>query len=688
MSSLKQFIHEIHRRSLWQVLLIYIGGGWLVFEVVQTVTEGLGLPQWFPAFAALLLLIGLPVVVATAFVRDGEPATAVSDPTLIPVDEARSEAVLRRRFLTWRNATASFVVALAVWGMVAAGWMLFGVGEVETRAGAEGRPSVAALPFVNRSGLEEDEYFTDGIHDEILTLLSKISSLSVRGRTSVMQYRDTDKNVRQIGEELNARYVLEGGVQQAGGTVRINLQLLDAESDEHVWAETYDRPLTVENLLGVQSEVARRVTEALEATLTEEETARFGQMPTDNLEAYDYYLQGLEFMWRSFLERDILVAVRMFENATQLDSSFALAYAKLSLVHSRMYWYHLDRSEERLERAKQAVDRSLDLDSYLPEARLALGYYYYHGHLDYDRALQEFEAALTWQPGSVEILQGIGAVERRRGNFRVALTHFQNAVELSPRDPMVIADVAETQGRLLRNYTEAERHYNRVLALAPDLTAIHGLNAWLSIVSVGSITEARAALEEAADRGLDSVDNPFLGYAWVLVDIFDREYEAALTRLSSGSAVAFNNQWHYIPKALLAAQAYDLMNNPELARLHYDSAAAVLEARLREAPEDSRLFGALGVAHAGLGRLEDAVREGERGVDLLPVSKDAWRGLFRVEELALILTLTGQHDAAIDLIEFLLSVPGDMSVARLRLDPPWDRLRDHPRFQALLEKYE
>ena len=214
MSKLRKLIHEIHHRSLWQVLLIYIGAAWACFELIATVADTMGLPGWLPGLAIVLFLLGLPFAVATALVRE-EPAASVV-PSEATEAEARSveaqaaaagrEATRRHRSLTWRNAGLSFLVAFAVWGVVAAGWMLLGGGGAETRAVAEERPSVAALPFVNRSGLEEDAYFTDGIHDEILTHLSKISSLSVRGRTSVMRYRDTQKNLREIGNELRARH--------------------------------------------------------------------------------------------------------------------------------------------------------------------------------------------------------------------------------------------------------------------------------------------------------------------------------------------------------------------------------------------------------------------------------------------------------------------------------------------------
>ncbi len=405
------------------------------------------------------------------------------------------------------------------------------------------------------------------------------------------------------------------------------------------------------------------------------------------MEAYDYYLRGLEFMRRSQEERDTRIALEMFQKATQLDSRFALAHAKLSIAHSQMYWFYYDRSRERLQLAKRAADRSLELEPDLPEAHQALGYYYYHGDLDYERALQHFETARGQQPGNNDVLANLGYVERRRGNLQATLDHLERALELNPRDGLLVDALADTHARLLRNYAEAERYYDRALTLAPDMTWLYGNKAWLYICWRGNTAKARASLEEAARRGLDSVDNAYIGYVWVLLDLFDGNYEAALARLSSGSSSAFSTHFYYIPKALLAAQIYDLTNDTARAHRHYDSAAAHLEASIQEAPDDSRLHGALGTAYAGLGRVEAAIGAGERGIDLLPVSKDAWRGVYRVEELALVLTMTGRHDAAIDQIESLLSEPGDMSVARLQLDPRWDPLRDRRRFHELLEEY-
>jgi serine/threonine-protein kinase len=421
--------------------------------------------------------------------------------------------------------------------------------------------------------------------------------------------------------------------------------------------------------------------------LTTDESESVATDPTDNLEAYDHYLRGLEFMNRTYDERDMRIAVQMFEDATQLDSSFALAYAKLSEMHGRLYWFRFDGSQERIQQAKQAAERSLELEPDLPEGHEALGYYYYWGLLDYDKALQALERALRRQPGRPRLLAGLGFVVRRSGDFQSALIHLEEAAKLDPRDPLLQYEVAATY-QLLRDYPEAERHFSRALALAPDMIDSYAMRAWNYIVWEGSLSKARAVLAEAADMGLDFVDHPLAGYLSVVLDVWDGDYDSALARLFSGSSEAFSFQHYFIPKALLAAGIHADRNELLPALQNLTAAVALLETEIQKAPEDARLYGALGMAYAGMGRTEDAIRAGEKGVELLPVSREAWRGLWRVTDLARILMMTGQHDAAIDRIEFLLSVPGSMSVALLRVDPLWNPLRSHPRFQALMEKYD
>ncbi len=691
MSRLRQLITGVHRRSLWQVLAIYVVAAWVVFEVVQTVTEGLGLPTWFPAFAALLLLIGLPIVLATAFVQEGISPMRRHDPTLLPSaesDDRRREVAGARRLFSWRNAMTGAAMAFGLWGVVATGWLL--LADRDDAAGMEAeqeRKSIAVLPFENMSPAEEDEYFAAGVHEEIIAQLSKIGDLKVISRTSVMEYKERTQNLRTIASELGVANILEGSVRRTGDRVRITAQLIDAKEDEHLWAENYDRQLS--DIFAIQSDVARQIAAALRAALSDAELSQIDERPTDNLEAYDYYLRGLDHEGRGPQEESNLrAAAQMFERAIELDPKFALAYAWLSDTYSQMYhWYH-DRTEERMALAREAVDSAFAIVPGLPEAHRALGHYHYR-LLDYDRALAQLELAQRSLPNEAGLVRNIGWVKRRQGDFEAARTYAQRAFELDPRGAGSANDLAEVN-TYLRDHAEAERFYDLRISLALVPTSEQGAypaKAWLYVGWKGSTAQARSTLSEGSEI-LASTPERLWPRTSIWLELFDRNYEAALEKLASWRGEAFDEQQRLVPRSLLHAEILRLKGDAASARPDYDAARAQLERRLRDDPQDARVHSSLGVAYAGLGRIEEAVREAKLGVDLLPFATDALRGQYRLWDLARIYTMVGQYDAAIDQLEILLERPSLTSVALLRIDPTWDALGDHPRFQALLDKYE
>lgn len=684
MEQLKLLISEVHRRSLWQVLAIYLGASWLVFEIVQTVTEGLGLPQWFPAFAALLLLIGLPVVLATAFVQEGMSPARRPDPTLMPSAEPEArprEVVGVRRLFTWRNAISGGVLALALWGVVATGWyVLYGDGEATATVA---RKSIAVLPFDNLSRTEENEPFTDGIHDDLLTQLYKIGDLKPISRTSVLVYKNTTKNLRQIAEELGVATVLEGGVQRAGKRVRINVQLIDAQTDEHLWADVYDRELSAENIFAIQSDIAHQIAAALKSVLTPEEKARIAIRPTENLEAYDYYLRGNDYFYRSWDESDLRIAAQMYGKAVGLDPNFTLAYAMLSRTHARLYWYYYDRSEDRLSEAEMAVRRAGELGPNLAEFHIALGYFHYWGRRDYQAALDQFAAAQRTQPNNSDLALALGAVQRRQGRWSEAVANIMRASDLDPLSNTKAAELATTY-LWLRMYPESERYQLRAIAIAPDWAEAYIRKARLYIAWEGDKERAREALME---RSEPTIPGTFLASsvsgAWGLFRILYDDYQEALELLSRESFGADSGSYF-----LAKGEVYAKLGLPELAEAHYDSARMIAENTISLRPADSYYHRQLGVAYAALGWDEEAIREGKKAVELLSVSRDAMDGVDSPASLAEIHVMVGDYDHAIDLLEYLLSVPGWLSVHWLQLDPTWDALRGHARFQALLDEYD
>jgi serine/threonine protein kinase/tetratricopeptide (TPR) repeat protein len=544
---------------------------------------------------------------------------------------------------------------------------------------------IVVLPFENL-GPAEDEYFADGITDAITARLAGIHGLGVISRQSAIQYKKRERDTGQIAKELRVDYILEGTVQRERPTdptsrVRIIPQLIKTSEDTHVWTEIYDD--NISEVFRLQSDVAEQVAQALDIALLEPERQALASRPTENMEAYDYYLRGNEYFGRSYLENDLRIAVRMYEKAVELDPSFAVAYAWLSEVHASMYWYYYDRSEKRLAMAKETVDKALELNPELPEAHLALGHYYYHGHLDYDRALEQFAIARKSQPNNSDVLSFIGFVQRRQGRFEQALTNLKKASELDPLSSKLAGEVGITFG-LLRRYSEAERYYNRAISLAPDVPQESYIKkARLYLYWEGNTEKARAVLEDAL-QNTKSEEKGEIVNSLMMLDVFNRNYQEALDRLSLKSE-DIDDLAHFIPNSLQYARIYMYMDKKELAKEYYEEARSILESKIEETPDDARFHGSLGLAYAGLGRKEDAVREGKLAVELLPVSKEAMRGLFRVEDLARIYVMVGEYNAAIDQLEFLLDRPGWMSIPLLRLDPAWDPLRDHPRFKKLVE---
>ena len=377
MSSLKRLIQEIHRRSLWQVLAIYLAGAAIGYQFVQSLTEGLGLPDWFPAFALVLFIIGLPIVIATAVVH--EPQQKADLDTESPpsdLEAQRTEAPARarsrgvRRLFTWRNAMLGGLLAAGLWGVVATGWLLFG----DRLAGGGERKLVLVLPFENL-GLPEDDFFAEGITEEITSRLAGVSEVGVIGRTTAHRYKKTDKTIKQIGAELGVDYVLEGTVRwqrTPDGTsrVRVTPQLVQVVDETYMWSDRYDAVLA--DIFEVQSDIAAQVVRALDVTLLAGDRRVIESKPTENLAAYEEYLRGNESLNRGVAEQALLTAVEYYKTAVELDPTFALAYAKLSEAHVQLYWQYYDRSEERLTKAKESVDTAMRLQPELPEARVVV----------------------------------------------------------------------------------------------------------------------------------------------------------------------------------------------------------------------------------------------------------------------------------------------------------------------------
>jgi TolB-like protein/Tfp pilus assembly protein PilF len=524
-----------------------------------------------------------------------------------------------------------------------------------TQADAMGRKMLVVLPFENL-GPPEDEYFADGITEELTARLAG-----------------------------GVEYVLEGTIRWqriSGGKsrVRVTPQLIRVTDATHVWADVYQEDMT--DIFQVQSDIGSQVAQALDIVLLEPERKALAAEPTRNLDAYRAYLRGLDYRGRGiYSEETRRLEVQMYERAVELDPDFALAYAALSRAHANLLNLGMDRTPERLAMAKTAAERALALQPELPAAHLALGYYYYYGLRDYDQALVQFEIAAEALPHDNNTLQSFAWIRRRQGRWDEALLYAKRAFSLNPRD----ATLAREMGNInlaMRRYGEAEEYYDRSIALAPDQQAAFVLKAMKYWASAGDLITARSVLEAMPAR-----TDPFTTYFWYWQELFERNYEQVLDRLASVPYELFEFAAVLVPKIALEGYVYSYMGEPELSRQAMLAALALLEKEVAARPEDARVHSALGNVLAVLGRKEEAIREGKQGVDLYPVSRDALHGPRHIQDLADIYVTVGEYDIALEQIEYLLSIPTFVSVELLKLHPLMDPLHDHPEFRRLEEQY-
>ena len=576
------------------------------------------------------------------------------------------------------------LAVIAVAGMVTVGGAILML-RPSPKAPGYARTAIAVLPFQNLSAQGPHAYFAGGLHDELLTQLSKVAALKVISRTSVMGYESTKTPLRQIASELGVGSVVEGSVQIEGSRLRVNVQLIDAATDAPVWAERYDR--TLDDAFAIQSDVAQQIVAAVGAALSDAEQQRLAAVPTANAEAYRLYLQGREYLIRpGFLRRNEEIAQQLFETALARDPGFALAHAALSEVHGRMFWFRYDPSPAREARQRAEAEAALRLAPELPQAHVAMGLAHFWGRRDYRRALEEFRVALKGLPNDARVWQLIGTVHRRLGNWDEVLAAFEKATQLNPRDAQLFFGFGGYTYQLMHRYADAVRAYNRALSLAPDLYDAALAKGWTYVRWQGQLDTLRAALSQvptAAELG------PRGTRAALHVQLlhWERNADSLLQVLTMARAPVFEGQDFLLPSSLYAAWAHRLHGDRPAARAAFDSARVLLDSVVRELPDDWRVHAARGLALAGLGRRDETLQETRWLQQSVVYRADAFFGAVCAEARARVLAQVGDADAALDQIDRLLTKPAFFSIHSIQLDPLYDPIRDHPRFKALLAKY-
>ena len=561
-------------------------------------------------------------------------------------------------------------------------WLLVGMRLSMTQPPTMGQTRrIMVLPFENL-GAPEDDYLATGLTDEISGRLAAVQGLAIISQSTARQYTKVGKGAKEIGRELGVDYLVEGRIQWnrgkgAGSRVRITPRLVRTADATQVWAEVYDRDM--QDVFEVQSEIARRVIDAVGLTVAERGRLGLTERPTANVEAYEAYLRGLaHWTMDQRSEEGLRQALAMFERSAALDPAFALAHAEVAKVRSMLYHRGFERTDSNRREAGKAIDRALLLAKDSPRVHLALGLYHYLCFRDYASALEELGDAHKRLGDTPELVFYEAAMLRRMGRWDEALARFRRLLELSPLDWANLFDLGDSL-MLTRHYTEADKVFLRVISLAPDECEAYGYRALNLLLWKGAVAEARKALEPmpVSHQGWPTA-------YWFRQEACEGRYEAAVERARNGTFGAVENSVMWRPKALLLAQGYRFLGRSDAALAAFDDARAAANSALRTQADDFRVHSALGLALAGLGRKAEAIAAGMRAIELCPMTRDALSGSWAMLDLAQIYATVGEPQSACARLDTLLSVPSHISVPLLEVDPTWAPLRGQPCFVALL----
>ena len=685
-------LKELKRRNVFKVAIAYAVTTWILLQLADTLTQILGLPDWAPKLILLMLVVGFvpALILAWAFELTPEGIKLEKEvprgQSIAPKTGRKLDYViivslgLSLGYFIWesRFEQKTAEIELAKEAVLVEEPIVETVEPVIDLSKLDiDKNSIAVLPFANRSADAGDIYFTDGIHDDLLTQLSKIDAFSVISRTSVMEYRGTTKNLRQIAQELNVANVMEGSVQRAGDRVRINVQLIDAYTDEHLWAEIYDRELTTGNLFDIQTEIAKAIAAALKATLTDTELASVADVPTDNVAAYDLYLQARRFSQGETIS-DYQTAIDLFKEALVLDPGFKYAWIGLARAHMTNYWSYGGDPVNR-DLALDAIEHARSIDPDFAELYVAEGFYWYWGYLDYERALYKLDKAIEMMPGNDEAYMWRGWVSRRAGLWEQAVQSMQQALKLNPRVHFNWHEYAATL-MYLHRYEEAMSAVKQARELDPDSFWGKTTEARLVLLQSGD-TQTAVQLTIGAQRGSDY--DFFENY--MLANMLARRYDDALAAARSlpneleigQNLITLREDW--------AAQNLYFMGKAAEA----EQAAAAALFRLKglsvELGEDYRIDLAVARIRALQGADQEEVRAlVEKSKSSAP--EDHLREFETRYTYAKIFAIAGMTADAVEVLESLLPPPSDTSVYRIDLDSAFDGVRNDPEFIAMMER--
>jgi TolB-like protein/cytochrome c-type biogenesis protein CcmH/NrfG len=669
----ESFFAELQRRNVLRAGAFYAAAAWLLVQIATQVFPFFDIPNTVVRIVIVAAVIAFPLVLTFAWFYEFTPQGLKRESE---VDRSTPQMqASAKRFDRWIIAALGLAVAVLLADR-------FVPRERDSAAAPDkvvADKSIAVLPFENLSADKENGYFAEGIQDEILTHLAKIGALRVISRTSTQQFAAKPGNLSEIARQLGVANVLEGSVQKVGNAVRVTVQLIKAATDEHLWAETYDRKL--DDIFGVESEVAQTIASSLQVRLTGGEWQAVAEQPTVNIAAHDAFLQGraLETHNGDFnidVSRQIAT---LYAEAVRLDPQYALAWAHLAIWKSFMYLNFIDRSPQQLEEIKQAAGTALRLQPSLGEAYLALGFYRYRGLRDLDGGLQAFEQARQRLPNNAEVLASISYIERRQDKWREAISHLAQAAQLDPRNVQMLVELASNYSAL-RDFAQARVELDRALKVVPESSAVLAAKAG-TFQAEGNLAAARTILAPMQVNAGDPASFNVL----IAQMLLERRFADAITALKTVLAGPVRDGDTYLVFCqVFVAWAQRWSGDIAAAHASFLRALDVVNALRKADADDVNLAEMFAIVYAGLDDEAEAMRWARRGVELN--AGDAYQ-LPRMESvLAQVEAAFGHVDEAIRQVPHLLEVPNGETRATMRLHPAWDSLRKDPRFLKLVDQ--
>ncbi|MCH7506876.1 MAG: hypothetical protein IID60_06205 [Proteobacteria bacterium] len=692
------FFKELKRRNVFRVGVAYAVAAWVLLQAADLVLENISAPEWVIQALMLVISLGFVAAIVIAWAYEITPEGIKRE-----ADVDHSQSITNETALKLDRIIIGFLVVavtvLLVERFITPGKDESPTADTETHLtemankvqqdSAPANPpqtgvaenSIAVLPFANRSNVEDDQFFTDGIHDDLLTLLAKIGDLRVISRTSMMKYKNTQLSIPEIGRELDVSTILEGGVQRAGKRIRINAQLIDVASDKHIWAETFDREMTIENIFEIQTEITRRIVTAVRGELTDTESAVLSQLPTDSLEAYEAYLQAKAIINRAdYAPENYIEAEFWARKAIELDPEYAQAWAVLVEIHGQAIWLGYDSSPERFRAAREAVDKAVRFGPDLSETLAAQGEYLYRIDNDYSASVDKFQVANELAPGDANILQRLAVAQRRAGPIEEAIANFVKTVALDPGNSRSATLLIET--------LIGDRQFERTLPLIdqwmlkfPDARDMRVYKSALYLLTNGDRRSARALIDSMA---------PWSSDAYLLLmsqlPMLERDFERAIAAWEIPEIAAYEDYRGYLGFADYSrGLAHQLMGDSQKADRFYDAAIkTVSSATPTGTITDGFELQVLARAFARKGDFEKALQASLRGKEIMSEDLDILFGTGMSMVHAQILALAGRRAESLKEIERLLRQPYGFTPWFLYLDPAWDFFRDDERFNELI----